>query len=267
MFFHFLRMFVLVAGLPLVSLYSGISGCAGPTDDVAATFPETCADVQESAVADTGERPPNGTYTLYINGDEAQPWDAYCHNMTRSDPTEYLTVDESLNLSQISNNTAVAETSYRRFRIDPLTLEINPLDNTFATNNFEAFTPVFSVDTLESIPAGWAEVQPEGFSMEATPAQSSVSLAGTPFIFSEDILAGDLSVFFCQVDSQEIQGESTAGTGVDVASDLASFTLTAINTNSEEFMETTTREVADCANLGTTATDFSTAAWPLQYSP
>lgn len=75
-------------------------------------------------------------------------------------PLEYLTVEESNNYSQIGNGRITAVTSYRRYRIDPTSLEINPLDNAFATNSgFEDFTPELA-DGLTSIPAE-ACVSPE----------------------------------------------------------------------------------------------------------
>lgn len=233
MFFRGLMAFLFLLSATILSLSSGIFGCAGAADDddtTATTFPETCAEVQEQAVDETGDRPENGTYTLYVDGDEAQPWDAYCHDMQRTEPVEYLTVEEENNYSQIRDNNAVAETSYRRYRIDPITLEIDPLDDTFATSNFDDFEPVFPVEDWEHIPAGWAEVQPVFFNFEGTPAEANASLEGTVFIFSEDI-EDTLTVFFCQVDSAEFLPESTDGTGFDVSSDLTSFHLTAVNTN------------------------------------
>ena len=53
--------------------------------------------------------------------------------MNTEDPSEYLSVDESDNYSQISNGTVVTQTSYRRLRIDPVTFVVDLLDSTFAT--------------------------------------------------------------------------------------------------------------------------------------
>lgn len=268
---RYLGFFILAVCTTILSVYSGAIGCAGPVDDDAAVmtneFPETCAEVQENAVDETGARPEDGTYTLYIDGDESLPWDAYCHNMRRSDPAEYLTVTEDDNYSQIRNNDFIAETTYRRLRIDPITLEINPLDDTFATSDFDSFEPELPVDGMEFIPLGWAEIQPTSFNMNEA-GEANVSLAGTPFIFDESILDGDLTVFFCQVDSEQANPAYTIGTGAEVESDLTSFHLTAINNNSEGVMSgISTREVADCDNLGTGATDFSSGAFPLVYNP
>lgn len=266
MILRFLAFFAFASLIALFYVFSGAAGCAGPAD-ASTVFPETCLEVQEQAVDETGERPANGTYTLYINGDESLPWDAYCYDMQRTEPLEFLTVEEEENFSQIRTDDAVAQTTYRRLRIDPIRLEINPLDDTFATNDFENYEPAFPVDGMESIPAGWAEVQPFAFNA-GTPAEANVSLAGTPFTFDDSILADDLMAFFCQVDSAGVNLAYTNGTMAEVESDLISFHLTAVNTNSESNDDgISTREVADCDNLGTGATDFSSAAFPLQYTP
>jgi hypothetical protein len=270
MFLFYFRLFFLVFGIVFLTAFSGAVGCAGKADDdtTATTFPETCAEVQEQAVDETGELPADGTYTLYVDGDERMPWEAFCYNMTEIEPLEYLTVTDTDNYSQISNGTVIVETKYSQLRIDPIRLEIDPLDDTFATTtDFEEFTPTFPVETMESIPAGWAEFQtPSEYNPSPIDAEAKASLADTPFVFSEDILADDLMTFFCQVDSVADQEMFTDGTDVTVMEDdLTAFTLTAINTNSEGLNSISTREVADCENLGTGATDFSTAAWPLTY--
>ncbi len=245
----------------------GTMGCAGPADDVEAqstVFPETCEEVQQYAVDQTGDRPADGTYILYINGDASQPWDAYCYNMRRSEPSEYLTVSESDNYSQIGNETVVATTSYRRYRIDPITFIIDPTDTTFADNDagFDSFSPVFPIEGMEYIPAGWAEFQPTQYNMSEG-VMAEVSLEGTGFIFSNTIEANDLNDFFCKVTSDNSYDDD--GTEATILSDLTGFTLTAKHSFSFGPTDTSTRMVADCENLGSTATDFSTAAWPLEY--
>lgn len=268
MVFLYLRLFALVFGFALFTFFSGSMGCSGPADTTSSTFfPETCFEIQEQVVDETGERPDNGIYTLYVEGDEDKPWDAYCYNMRRSEPIEYLNVEEADNYSEVRNdNNVVATTSYRRLRIDPINLTINPLDDTFATSDFEdTFTPVFPVEGMESIPAGWAEVQPLALN-DGTAAESNVSLADTAFSFllSEE----DVSDFFCQVDSETVVEANTEGTDVEVAGDLKSFHLTAVNTNlAGDASGISTREVADCETLGSNDFDIedSEAVWPLQY--
>lgn len=236
-----------------------------PPPEPTTVYPASCKEVQSEALADTGSLPEDGTYTLYVGGDQNSPWDAFCYQMNLENPLEYLSVSEADNYSQVGNGQTIAITSYRRYRIDPSTLEINPLDNTFATTEgFDSFTPDLP-DDLDYIPAGWAQFQPTR-SDDGPAAEAQANLAGTPFVFSESILANNLSDFFCQADSPDSDPADTSGTGAEVAADLSSFTLTAINSNQADLPTGVwTREVADCANLGPTATSITTASWPLQY--
>lgn len=218
------------------------------------TFPETCKGVQELAVKDTGNRPVDGTYTLYAGSDETKPWEAYCYQMNRSEPVEYLTVDEDSNFSEISSGTSVVVTHYRRYRIDPESLEIDPLDDTFATTEG---TSDFMPDDRSHIPAGWAQFRSSS-NNDGPEANSSIDLDGTAFAFSEEVLDDD---FFCTV--------STGGNGdsssVTIQSDLLKVTLTAINDTANE----QTKAVGDCTNLSVQdnpgTDDFTSAAYPLQY--
>lgn len=228
------------------------------------TDPQSCLEIKTRAVAETGTNPLDGTYTLYVGGDPNKPWEVFCFNMDEDTPLEYLSVDSDLNYSQVGNGQSIAVTSYRRFRIDPITLQIDPLDATFATNTgFDAFTLELP-DNLSSIPGGWAQFQPTR-SDDGPAAEALADLTGTPFAFSETILANSLNDFFCQVSSDGVPIEDTAGTGAEVGADLRSFRLTAINSNQANLPTgVLTREVADCANLGEDST-FTSAVWPLQY--
>lgn len=246
-------------------LFSGVMGCAGPkggdTEEDTLLFPETCAEVQENAIDETGERPSDGTYTLYIDGDESQPWDAYCYNMNRAEPVEYLTVNESDNYSEIGDGTLMATTTYRRIRINPTTLELYPLDDTFATSDFDTFQPTLPND-IDFIPLAWAEIQPTGFN--SSPGyMASVDLTDTPFVFNESI---NDEGYFCMFTNPETLSYETEGTGATVASDLKSFSLTAVNIDSQMMTGAYTREVADCANLNAADVEnVDSAVIPLTY--
>jgi len=246
---------------------NGVPDCFDPTPPPPQTFfPSTCLAIKTKVIADTGVSPTDGTYMLYVGGDSSKPWLAYCRRMNLVAPSEYLTVDDRFNVSQISNGVAVASTSYRRYRIDPATLKIDPLDDAFASNTgFDAFTPVLPA-ARTSIPAGWAEFQP--FRMDDGPAaQSQVSLAGTPFTFAATVLDNGLA-FFCRASDLNTMNADTTGSGASVAAALDSFGLTAINSNpSNAATGVYTRTVADCDDLGPTAVTFDTASWPLTYSP
>ncbi len=259
-----LRLALFVSLAVTMYLSSGMLACAQKaTDDTTedtTSFPETCADVQQETIDETGERPEDGTYTLYIGGDEAQPWDAYCYNMGRAEPLEYLTVTESDNYSEIGNGDLMAITNYRRIRIDPITLELYPLDDTFSTSDFDTFEPTLPND-IDFIPLAWAEMQPTGYNMSPG-YMASVNLTDTPFAFDESI---NDEGYFCMFTNAEFSFE-TEGTGASVASDLKSFTLTAVNNGSQFIVGSYTREVADCDNLNAADVEnVESAVIPLSY--
>ncbi len=193
--------------------------CSGPESETGeGPFPRTCAEVQELIVDETGERPSNGTYTLYVDGDEGKPWDAYCLDMKRSDPTEYLEVDESTNYSQRSDGTYRMTTRYRRLRIDPIRLEIDPNDTTFATSESTDATKL----PEEILPAGLAyfERKKTGGTLAA---ESRFSLGDDSNFNLDEAVDGDN--FFCI---------ETADTSADVSeirvhNDLKSVTLRALS--------------------------------------
>ncbi len=226
---------------------------ATASDAAPAASPETCLDIREAAIADTGEAPADGDYTLYIDGDETKPWTAFCEGMNRADPAEYLTVDEDGNFSQLSNGTEVAVSEYRRLRIDPTALTIDPLDATFAmTTNGD----------LIDLPGGRADL-PAGFAQFASPdnddgpaATAGADLAGTSFALADSVLDND-GAFFCTTSDAGVpDGDWSA------AADLRSFELSALN----DTADATSRTVADCENLNLES-DLSEAAWPLVYDP
>ncbi len=241
--------------------FSG-DGCSSTCTVETANYPQSCLELQQTIVAETGARPADGTYTLYVGNDKNKPWDAFCFHMNLASPLEYLSVSEDLNYSQAGDGRFVAVTTYRRFRINPTTLEIDPLDDTFASSEgFDSFTPELPTD-FTNIPAGWAQFQPTR-SDDGPAAEANASFSGTPFAFSETILANSLSDFFCTVTTggDPADGEGTA----EVSADLTAFHLTAINSNQGNAPSgIITREVADCENLGPSST-FTTASWPLQY--
>ena len=229
-------------------------GCSGPADTATTTFPETCAEAQEAAVDETGDRPTDGTYTLYIGGDEASPWDAYCYNMRRAEPSDYLSVSEDENYSQLGNGVRIVESKYRRIRIDPVRLELWPLDTTFATTDDDD-DDVTVLDAqlgtgVEHVPLGLVSYFAPVFTDDAGGgATSSVDLSDTAFIFDESIddddvfligKSGDLNDdgdYTSDTDEAAVTATSADGTtdnededdlsSFDTASDLTSFVLSA----------------------------------------
>ena len=193
--------------------------CAGPAGDGTSTsFPETCEEAQEIAVDATGDRPDNGTYTLYVDGDEAQPWDAYCHNMKRAEPLEYLRVDEDSNYSQKSDGTnLVVKTSYRRLRIDPRRLEIDPNDTQFASSE---------PDSADDLPAGLALFDATALGGTLA-AEARIDLRDTGFSLDENV---DDGAFFCITTANDRSADQSE---IQIADDLQSVTLHARNTGLE----------------------------------
>ena len=235
----------------------GLSSCGDDAADTAGDsllFPETCAELQENAVDETGERPENGTYTLYVDGDESKPWNAYCHDMRRATPLDYLTVDDSENFSEMSG-AATTRTSFRRYRIDPVTLEIDPLDDTFAaTDGDDSIIP----DARSHIPAGWAQFGDGMGADGVTTAHAKIDLTDTGFTLAASVTEND---FFC---TAAAGGGDSSGSTITIASDLLSVIMTATNTVPSLW----TKTVGDCENLSgadTGAEDFTSAALPLQY--
>lgn len=100
-------------------------------------LPTSCAGVlQSDALANDGE------YTLYVGGDPAKSWTAYCAGMQlTTGPQEYLpllNVFGDANFSQYSAGGNVqgttVRTHYIRLRIDPATLVVDTGDLRFASS-------------------------------------------------------------------------------------------------------------------------------------
>lgn len=247
---HFLLVTFCVGSLGLGSCGDDASSTSGDS----LSFPASCAEAQENAINETGERPANGTYTLYVANDETKPWNAYCHNMGRAEPVDYLTVSESDNFSEMSG-IATTRTNFRRYRIDPVSLEIDPLDDTFAlTEGDDSIIP----DARSHIPAGWAQFG-DGMGVDGgETAQARVDFTDTGFAFADSVAEND---FFCTAASG---GGDSSASDVTIASNLLSVDFTATNTVPSLW----TKTVGACENLSgedTDAEDFTSAAWPLQY--
>jgi hypothetical protein len=208
--------------------------------DAAAFRPRSCLEVQEQAVVETGSRPADGTYPLFVDGDADKPWQGYCRGMNRSDPAEYLTVDVDHNYGEISDGSIVTRSEYRRLRIDPADLTIDLLDDAFASTVDGDAHPDRMPAGRTSVPLGWAYFE-SGSSDDGPAAEAELDLAGTAFAFDESVVADDLA-FFCQVTAD---GDVPAVDSASVASDLRAFTLSAL----DPVADRGSRMVADCEHL------------------
>ncbi len=122
----------------------------------------------------------NGNYKLFVNGDPAKPWDAFCQ-MTTFPGLTYLSLNNlgaNQNFSQYtaggsSSGTSV-RTSYTKVRIDPAALKISTSDQSFATSSggplLHGGTPVTAMTYAAAMGcAGGAN------------GVANIDLAGTPF--------------------------------------------------------------------------------------
>jgi hypothetical protein len=107
------------------------AACMNTPGDVVCYAPATCVEVKAHVPAAT-----DGAYTLYLTGDAAKPWKAFCAAMTTT-PLEYLSLTGA-NSAQYSQGGASpgmdVKTTYMKVRFDPATLKIDISDRRFATS-------------------------------------------------------------------------------------------------------------------------------------
>jgi hypothetical protein len=114
---------------------TGNGGCAAACMNTPGSFvcyvPKACADIKShvSGAAD-------GAYTLYLDGEAGEPWQAFCAGMSGT-PHEYLSLTE-MNFAQYTHGGASpgtdVKTTYMKVRFDPATHKIDISDRTFATS-------------------------------------------------------------------------------------------------------------------------------------
>jgi hypothetical protein len=140
------------------------------------TYPSTCAQVAmgASGLLDDGE------YLLFVGGDPAKPWVAYCLGMGGVGPKEYLTLHRTGAGSNYSQYTAGGSSPgidvrsyYTKVRIDPSTLAIDSSDQTFSTSTGQLD---HGGTTVTSMPFGVAMSCSTSFS-----GIGNVDVQGTPF--------------------------------------------------------------------------------------
>ena len=149
-------------------------GClSGDNLEGEVAFPRTCAEaVQGRANANDGPR------MLYVDGDEAKPWQAYCADVD-GDAKEYLNAKDSPgNYSMYraggqSPGTDVM-THYEKIRIDPINLRLDVTDQTFAVSTGSVMH--LGSTKIESMPLGVAMTCGGGS------AWAQVDVSDTPFI-------------------------------------------------------------------------------------
>jgi hypothetical protein len=131
--------------------------------------PASCQQLKSANPAAT-----DGEYTLYVNGDAAMSWTAYCANMAGT-PAEFLTLQQtggSSNFSQYTGYSSV-RTSYFKLRIDPVTLRVNTADQSFTASSGQLW---HGNESVTSMPYAVA------MSCDATDSgRGNIDLRGTAF--------------------------------------------------------------------------------------
>lgn len=120
---------------------SGTALCVSP--------PASCRDIQRVSAF-----PRDGAQTLYVGGNLARPWKAWCADM-EEDPLEYLDLPRasaSKGDYVLENFAGWLQTTYRRPRIDPVTLRMKVDDHRFSTQwaeNMSGFTALGTAISCE----------------------------------------------------------------------------------------------------------------------
>jgi hypothetical protein len=143
-------------------------------------LPMNCVGVQQADDVRT-----DGEYTLYIGGDPAKPFDAYCADMATLWPAEYVTLKTTAPSANYSQYTAggasygtTVITSYSKLRIDPSTLAVDIDDERFATSSGQLFHSGHSNEPVTSMPFGVAMSCDNAMS-----GRANIDLRGLPFTY------------------------------------------------------------------------------------
>lgn len=135
--------------------------------------PQTCADVKAKIPSFT-----MGNVTLYLGGNAARPWTAFC----AANGKEYLSLSSANNYAQYSRDSgADVRTTYTKIRIVPnaTSAVVDIDDKTYATSTGSL---MHGSDTVTSMPYGVA-MDCEGSGNASGVA--AIDLAGTPFVVND----------------------------------------------------------------------------------
>lgn len=150
-------------------------------------FPETCLDVQEN-LDDAGDARADGLYHLYFDGNEAQPWTAYCRGMKWEDPDTYLEVAAESNFSEARDSLGRSRrTVYSKIRVHLGRFELDPTEDFFSRKTSSANADSMADpwgprdDRDPYVPLGVAD------SLDGFPAHAQIDLRGTGFVFAAGV--------------------------------------------------------------------------------
>lgn len=159
----------------------GATDVVTPRDASGGAWPARCADVRRADPSAS-----DALYTLYVQGDAARPWRAWCHAMASS-PVEYLQLAMRGNGQNVSQYTegggrpgVDVRTSYARVRLDPVTLRVVLGDQTFALSTGRVARREGAITSMPYAVAGDCVV---GGSRAGV---ANVDLRGTPFAVAAD---------------------------------------------------------------------------------
>lgn len=151
----------------------------------APALPQTCADI---AAAQPGAH--DATFTLYVGGDAAKPWLAYCADLATA-PAEYLPLVNTFfgaNMATfpttVGNGGSSVGTSYTKLRIDPISLEVDIDDMRFAESQGSHAVPG-TTEIATSVSFGVAINCNDWFD-----AGAAIDLGGTPFRYDGAFSSG-----------------------------------------------------------------------------
>lgn len=131
-----------------------VVGCGDNSVEAPIDYPSSC---EEAAVGST--RLADGHRTLYLGNDVTKPWTAFCVDLDSDEPKEYLSLKDDMTWSSYSVTTPAGDsvevkTTYDKVRIDPVTLELDAGDQTFALSSGTATHP--TLGEISSMPLGVA---------------------------------------------------------------------------------------------------------------
>jgi hypothetical protein len=153
-------------------------GCSAACQNTVGGFtcyvPRSCVDIAAHVPGGA-----DGPYTLYLGGDLAKPWTAYCANLATT-PREYLTLTGGNTARYVAGGASLGTdvtTTYAKVRIDPATLKLDVNDRLFAASQ-GAIDHAHSGVIATSVALG-AAIDCVGSG--AANATASIDLTGTPF--------------------------------------------------------------------------------------
>ena len=157
-----------------VSAGNNVDSEQGVCTRLVAPYPASCRDIKAANPSAA-----NGSYQLYVGGDAAKPWTAWCHDMAGT-PVEFLSLPSTAASANFSQYTAGynngggsnVRTVFTKVRIDPTTLRVSNGNQTFATSSGQLTHggPVTSMSYAAAMNCDFGN-----------PGLGNVDLRGTPF--------------------------------------------------------------------------------------